>query len=166
MLNGILYFQIGKSVLYSFKIQVSNHAFNSNHETFFFQALNVEASGGIGLVLIDQTEGSTYETRIISTLAGSGVDTEIPVVLIFNREGNELLSVIESNSDIYLYLGNERVEQGRHIYEWTMPINNLEKTGITSQHICIRISKCRPFPMNSLSLEKTRHHLTTLYTHF
>ena len=137
MLNVILYFQIGKSVLYSFQIQVSNHAFNSNHEAFFFQALNVEASGGIGLVLIDQTEGSTYETRIISTLAGSGVDTGIPVVLIFNKEGNELLSVLESNPDIYLYLGNERVEQGMHIYEWTMPINNLKKTGITSQHMYV-----------------------------
>ena len=104
---------------------------------FFFQALNVEASGGIGLVLIDQTEGSTYETSTIPGLAGSGVDTEIPVVLIFNKEGNELLSVLESNPDIYLYLGNERVEQGMHIYEWTMPINNLKKTGITSQHMYV-----------------------------
>ena len=123
--------------LYSFYIQLSSHAFTSNHEAFFFQALNVEASGGIGLVLIDQTEGSTYETRTISVLGGSGVDTEIPVVLIFNKEGNELLSVLESNPDIYLYLGNERVEQGMHIYEWTMPINNLKKTGITSQHIYV-----------------------------
>ena len=57
------------------------------------------------------------------------------MVLIFNKEGNEILSVLETNSDIYLYLGNERVEQGMHIYEWTMPINNLEKTGITSQHM-------------------------------
>ena len=82
----------------------------------FYQTLsqihNADIAGAVGVVVIDNEDGSSYERSGLYSMTGSGLVTSIPALLIYNDEGNELLSTLSSNPDIYLYLGLRKVAEG------------------------------------------------------
>ena len=66
----------------------------------------------MGVVFIDNVDGTSYEENGLYSMVGSGLITSIPALFIYNDEGNELLSTLSSNPDIYVYLGLRKVAEG------------------------------------------------------
>ena len=85
---------------------------NRQRHVLSTQIHNADVAGAVGVVIIDNVDGSSYERSGLYSLSGSGLVTSIPVIFIYNNEGNELLTTLSSNPDIYVYLGLRKVAEG------------------------------------------------------
>lgn len=71
----------------------------------------IQQAGAIAGIVLDTTIGSSVTTSPMFTMSGDGVnvdDVTIPMVFIFNLEGNELVRAItESDGAISITIGNK-----------------------------------------------------------
>lgn len=79
---------------------------------FFFQSYNAETAGAIGIVIIDHNDGTSFETEGIFSMITEYHVVTIPVLLLYNSEGTELLGEFASNPDIFVYMGFSNVTEG------------------------------------------------------
>ena len=90
----------------------------NNTSNRFYQPLsqikNAEDAGAVGVVVIDNVDGTSHERTAFYSMAGIGLVTSIPALFIFNDEGKELLSILSSNPNVYVYLGLRKVAEGEH----------------------------------------------------
>lgn len=69
---------------------------------FIDKARHAEAAGAVGVIIIDNNEGSSSDTQPIFAMAGDGSnnDVKIPAVLLFSEEGRILKNAIAAMEDL------------------------------------------------------------------
>ncbi|EDV28158.1 uncharacterized protein TRIADDRAFT_20429 [Trichoplax adhaerens] len=74
---------------------------------FIDKARNVQASGAIGLIVIDNTEGSSAHSHQVFAMSGDqNNDIKIPAVFLFQKEGKILIEAVRnSDSKFEILLG-------------------------------------------------------------
>ena len=74
---------------------------------FVQKARIAEASGAIGLVIIDNQNGTSHSSSPLFAMSGDGVqNVAIPSVFLFGKEGTELIELLEKNKKIIAFIGD------------------------------------------------------------
>jgi len=74
---------------------------------FIDKARNVQKAGGLGLIIVDNAEGTSYSGTLPFSMSGDGMqDVSIPSVFLFAKEGNELLWQMRGQPDLIAYIGD------------------------------------------------------------
>lgn len=72
---------------------------------FIDKARNLQAAGAIGGIVIDDTVGSSKETSTLFAMSGDGKDdVNIPLIFLFEKEGQELLELQSKHSDLQILI--------------------------------------------------------------
>lgn len=91
---------------------------------FIEKVRNVENAGGIGVIIIDNADDTSYSTSPLFAMSGDGVqDVKIPSVFLFGKEGNDLLWNLRSYQDMIVYLGDTSGKCGMSGPEYAMNFN-------------------------------------------
>ncbi|XP_067662725.1 ER degradation-enhancing alpha-mannosidase-like protein 3 isoform X1 [Haliotis asinina] len=75
---------------------------------FVDKARNLQKAGAVGGIVLDQNEGSTSESQTLFAMSGDGQnDITIPMVFLFRKEGNAIISVLSQDNDQQVLLTKE-----------------------------------------------------------
>ncbi|XP_053325737.1 ER degradation-enhancing alpha-mannosidase-like protein 3 isoform X2 [Spea bombifrons] len=77
---------------------------------FAEKARNVQKSGAIGGIVIDDNDGSSSDTAPLFQMAGDGKNTDdvtIPMLFLFSKEGNIILDAIREYRDVEVLLSDK-----------------------------------------------------------
>nr|DBA18211.1 TPA: hypothetical protein GDO54_016486 [Pyxicephalus adspersus] len=77
---------------------------------FAEKARNVQKSGAIGGIVIDDNEGSSSDTAPLFQMAGDGKNTDditIPMLFLFSKEGNIILDAIREYQEVEVLLSDK-----------------------------------------------------------
>ncbi|KAG8132806.1 hypothetical protein E2320_010625 [Naja naja] len=77
---------------------------------FAEKARNIQKAGAIGGIVIDDNEGSSSDTAPLFQMAGDGKNTDditIPMLFLFNKEGNIILDAIQSYEGVEVLLSDK-----------------------------------------------------------
>ncbi|MEE6514180.1 hypothetical protein FKM82_022203 [Ascaphus truei] len=77
---------------------------------FAEKARNVQKSGAIGGIVIDDNDGSSSDTAPLFQMAGDGKNTDditIPMLFLFSKEGNLILHAIREYQEVEVLLSDK-----------------------------------------------------------
>ncbi|XP_074078323.1 ER degradation-enhancing alpha-mannosidase-like protein 3 isoform X2 [Macrotis lagotis] len=77
---------------------------------FAEKARNIQKAGAIGGIVIDDNEGSSSDTAPLFQMAGDGKNTDditIPMLFLFNKEGNIILDAIKEYEEVEVLLSDK-----------------------------------------------------------
>ncbi|NXQ40146.1 EDEM3 protein, partial [Catharus fuscescens] len=77
---------------------------------FAEKARNIQKAGAIGGIVIDDNEGSSSDTAPLFQMAGDGKNTDditIPMLFLFNKEGNIILDAIREYEAVEVLLSDK-----------------------------------------------------------
>uniref|UniRef100_A0A674IHQ0 alpha-1,2-Mannosidase n=2 Tax=Terrapene triunguis TaxID=2587831 RepID=A0A674IHQ0_9SAUR len=77
---------------------------------FAEKARNIQKAGAIGGIVIDDNEGSSSDTAPLFQMAGDGKNTDdikIPMLFLFNKEGNIILDAIREYESVEVLLSDK-----------------------------------------------------------
>ncbi|XP_041064068.1 ER degradation-enhancing alpha-mannosidase-like protein 3 isoform X2 [Carcharodon carcharias] len=80
------------------------------HCMFAEKARNAQKAGAIGGIVIDDNEGSSSDTAPLFQMAGDGRSTDdvtIPMLFLFNKEGNIILSAMQEYQQVEVLLSDK-----------------------------------------------------------
>ncbi|XP_071111554.1 ER degradation-enhancing alpha-mannosidase-like protein 3 isoform X1 [Haliotis cracherodii] len=75
---------------------------------FVDKARNLQKAGAVGGIVLDQNDGSTSESQTLFAMSGDGqTDITIPMVFLFKKEGNAIISALSQDNDLQVLLTKE-----------------------------------------------------------
>lgn len=86
---------------------------------FVEKARHVEAAGGVGMIVVDNAEDTTFSTSPLFSMSGDGVNNiSIPSVFLFGKEGRELVlaynfDTTEAKSNFLVYIGDNTLDNNK-----------------------------------------------------
>ncbi|PIO40710.1 hypothetical protein AB205_0201590, partial [Aquarana catesbeiana] len=101
---------------------------------FAEKARNVQKSGAIGGIVIDDNDGSSSDTAPLFQMAGDGKNTDditIAMLFLFSKEGNIILDAIREYQEVEVLLSDKAKDRDStwasvykfknlHAFEWKM----------------------------------------------
>ena len=80
--------------------------------TFVEKARRAQRAGALGLIVLDNSDESSFSTSVLFAMSGDdstrhGDNVTIPCVFLFGKEGNELLRRHADNNDLLVFVGEE-----------------------------------------------------------
>ncbi|RMZ94821.1 ER degradation-enhancing alpha-mannosidase 3 isoform X2 [Brachionus plicatilis] len=92
---------------------------------FVEKARIVEKFGAIGLIIIDNSEETSYSTSTFFAMSGDGFqNVTIPSVFLFGKEGNDLLWNLRSSTGLVAFIGDNFMSKNLSGLEKSLIINN------------------------------------------
>lgn len=77
---------------------------------FIEKARRAENSGALGLIIVDNSDDSSYSSSSLFAMSGDGVHkVKIPSVFMFGKEGNDLMWNMRSNRNLIVYIGDNSI---------------------------------------------------------
>jgi hypothetical protein len=98
---------------------------------FVDKARHVQNAGGIGLIVIDNTDETSYSTSPMFAMSGDGTADQItiPALFLFGKEGRELQLAFNfdksaTTGDLFVFMGDNSVHQGLTGVERSLTFNS------------------------------------------
>lgn len=92
---------------------------------FVEKARIAEKFGAIGLIIIDNSEDTSYSSTTFFAMSGDGVqNVSIPSVFLFGKEGNDLLWNMRSTSALVAFIGDNHMTRNLTGLEQSLIVNN------------------------------------------
>ncbi|NWQ77373.1 EDEM3 protein, partial [Columbina picui] len=91
---------------------------------FAEKARNIQKAGAIGGIVIDDNEGSSSDTAPLFQMAGDGKNTDditIPMLFLFNKEGNIILDAIREYEAVEVLLSDKAKDRATIFKGKTIP---------------------------------------------
>lgn len=92
---------------------------------FVEKARIAEKSGAIGLIIVDNSEDSSYSTTTFFAMSGDGVhNVKIPSVFLFGKEGYDLMWNMRTTSEPIAFIGDNFVTNNLSGLEKSLIVNS------------------------------------------
>ncbi|XP_052789807.1 ER degradation-enhancing alpha-mannosidase-like protein 3 isoform X2 [Mya arenaria] len=83
---------------------------------FIDKARQLQSAGALGGIVMDQTEGTSVNSQPLFAMSGDGKDdVYIPVVFVYNNEGQHLLRILQSDPDVEIIMAAKLEAAGPEI---------------------------------------------------
>ncbi len=96
---------------------------------FIEKAMNIQASGAMGLIIIDNNEESTFSVSPLFSMSGDGKNDQnihIPVLFLFGKEGKDLIFNLNFTrpNRLFVYIGDNTEYRGLTGVEQALAYNH------------------------------------------
>jgi hypothetical protein len=112
---------------------------------FVEKARHVQQRGGIGVIVIDNSEETSYSSSPMFAMSGDGSnDVTIPALFLFGKEGRELVLAynFDRKSDFFVFMGDNSVQRGLTGVERSLTYNHAQFRSMYNPAKYHKINKC------------------------
>jgi hypothetical protein len=112
---------------------------------FVEKARHVQKSGGIGVIVIDNAEDSSYSSSPMFAMSGDGTtDVTIPALFLFGKEGRELVLTYNFGkaSDFFVFMGDNSVRNALTGVERVLTYNSVQFQSVYNPGKYHHLNKC------------------------
>uniref|UniRef100_A0A672URU7 alpha-1,2-Mannosidase n=1 Tax=Strigops habroptila TaxID=2489341 RepID=A0A672URU7_STRHB len=118
---------------------------------FAEKARNIQKAGAIGGIVIDDNEGSSSDTAPLFQMAGDGKNTDditIPMLFLFNKEGNIILDAIREYEAVEVLLSDKAKDRAT-IFKGKMIPNYIIDSNLEMENMDQKLSENDSHKQNS-----------------
>ncbi|NWQ69087.1 EDEM3 protein, partial [Neopipo cinnamomea] len=118
---------------------------------FAEKARNIQKAGAIGGIVIDDNEGSSSDTAPLFQMAGDGKNTDditIPMLFLFNKEGNIILDAIREYEAVEVLLSDKAKDRAT-IFKGKMIPNYIIDSNLELENMDQKLSENDSHKQNS-----------------
>ncbi|XP_040466410.1 ER degradation-enhancing alpha-mannosidase-like protein 3 isoform X1 [Falco naumanni] len=118
---------------------------------FAEKARNIQKAGAIGGIVIDDNEGSSSDTAPLFQMAGDGKNTDditIPMLFLFNKEGNIILDAIQEYEAVEVLLSDKAKDRAT-IFKGKMIPNYIIDSNLEMENMDQKLSENDSHKQNS-----------------